>query len=83
MTSRKALSDGRTLMCVFLASTIATAFAADYLLREWLLFAMFGAALFVGSFIPRSISILSAVWGGTICGVGLALLIALYRAVYG
>jgi hypothetical protein len=83
MTSRKALSDGRVLICVFLAFTVTTAFVTGYLLREWLLLVVFGAAMVVGSYIPKSISIPSALWGGMVCGVGLALLAALYRAAYG
>jgi hypothetical protein len=82
MLSRKTLSDGRVLICVFLVSTVVSAFVTDYLIREWLLLAIVGAGIF-GWFFPKSTSVFSALWAGAICGAGIALLVFLYRAAYG
>lgn len=79
---RKITLDGRVLVGVVLASTVATAFLTDYLLQQWLVFAVAGEAIF-GWFIPRSVSIVSALWAGVVCGVGLDLLAALFQSVYG
>jgi hypothetical protein len=79
----RVLQDVRFLILVVATTTILVAFATDYLVREWLAFAVLGAGFLLmgGLVVPRRISLGSAIWAGTLFGAFVAWLAAMFRAV--
>ena len=81
-TITNAFRDVRVLVILLIMTTAGTAFALNQFLRNWLIAVLFVVGAIGWGYIPKTISLLPALWAGVWFGTFFAAIAALYRYLY-